>query len=178
MLEMGGQLVLRVSKGFFSTIEFLNDIIKYKFVIQITCVSPKHLAVYILVVKKTDILTDLGLVTDGAGRIKRQRNLEYWQESRFYIVVGVGVQGGERERENYTAREITFLYQILVSSVLFSGLLEGRWLWTISASSATRLTISLPVLRLSAQKVSHGSRRNMASTAFLVSNDYSCASTT
>lgn len=100
MLEMGGQLVLRVSKGFFSTIEFLNDTKKYKFVIQITCFSQTLGSLHILVVKKTDILIDRGLVTDGAGRIKRQRNLEYWQESRFYIVVGDGVQGGEREREN------------------------------------------------------------------------------
>lgn len=33
-----------------------------------------------VVVNKADVLTDPGLMINKAGRIKRQRNSEYWQE--------------------------------------------------------------------------------------------------
>ena len=62
-----------------SSIESLNDLRKYKFVIEQNYMCfPQTLGSLGILVKKGDVLIDPALMTDGVGRIKRQRNSEYW----------------------------------------------------------------------------------------------------
>lgn len=69
--------------GFLSAAESLNDLRKGKLVMEpsYTCFSQTFGSLGVAV-KKADVLIDSGLMTDPAGRIKGQRNSEYWQESR------------------------------------------------------------------------------------------------
>lgn len=58
-----------------------------------------------VVVKKGDVLIDLALMTEGADRINRQRNSEYWWESKnemydcVWIVSGKESLGEKKHQE-------------------------------------------------------------------------------